>query len=349
VQGKELVRAVLAGERVGRPPVGPLAVHYCAKLAGYSASRYSTNPRALAESVMCYFERFRPDAIWLSADTWVTAEAMGAEVSAAGDDVPLAGVGGPVIKELGDLDRLPPPDPLRLGRWPVMLEAMSLIRERVGEDAFLVGCFDQYPFSVACQLLGTERAMMAAPGQELPLLEAVMERAVEYSLAYAAALAERGADMLSGGDSPAGLLGPELYRRVALPYEQRLIAALKAKVSVPVSLHICGDTSRLLPDMAASGADVLELDHQVDMAAAARAAGDQLTLWGNLDTVSLLMDGDADQVRAAALELIEQMRRVGHSRFVLSSGCTLAANTPEANVAAMIDAAKRYACSPANS
>ena len=53
------------------------------------------------------------------------------------------------------------------------------------------------------------------------LVESLMAKCSQYTVAYAAALAEAGADMLSGGDSPAGLLGPRFYGQVALPLEKR--------------------------------------------------------------------------------------------------------------------------------
>ena len=150
-------------------------------------------------------------------------------------------------------------------------------------------------------------------------------------------LGRAGADMLSGGDSPAGLIGPRLYREVALPYERRVVAALKSRVP-PVSLHICGDATAILCDMAASGADVLELDHQVDIATACRTVGPEVAIWGNLDPVGLLARGTPEQVRRATLELLRAVQACGHTRFVLSSGCTLAVETPPENLQAMFDA-----------
>jgi len=73
---KELVRATLGGGTVPRYPAGPLAVHYCARFAGASVRQYTSDAAVLAESVIRYYERFRPDAVWLSADTWVNAQAM---------------------------------------------------------------------------------------------------------------------------------------------------------------------------------------------------------------------------------------------------------------------------------
>ena len=217
-----------------------------------------------------------------------------------------------------------------------MLEATRLVRRALG-DVFLVACFDQYPFSLACALLGLERVMLSLQ-EDRTLLEALLPRCVASAVAYGRALAEAGADMLSGGDSPAGLLGPSHYRKAALPYEQQVIAQLHAQVRVPVSLHICGNATPILADMAASGADVLELDHQVDLAQALRRLGPTTTLWGNLDPVGLLARGTPQQVRQATRALMHTAAQAGHRRLVLSSGCTLAAETPAENLAALVDA-----------
>jgi MtaA/CmuA family methyltransferase len=342
LNSRQLVLQVLHGKGAPRPVVGPLAVHYCARLAGHSLRDYTTDPQVLAECVVRYYEQFRPDAIWLSADTWVTAEAMGAAVRFPGEDQPLGGTGEPLVRRAADVDRIPAPDPTSQGRYPLMLDALKRVRQGVGDDVFLVACFDQYPFSLACQLLGAERAMLLL-GDDRPLVEAVMERALEYGVAYARALADAGADMLSGGDSPAGLLGPRLYREAALPLEKRLIARLKAEVNLPVSLHICGDASAILDAMASTGADVLELDHQVPMAEAVRRVGPDVALWGNLDPVTVLARGSVDLVRRATRDLLQAVDECRARRFVLSSGCTLAVETPRENLQAMFDAARRYA------
>ena len=339
LSSRQLVARALAGDPTPRPATGPLAVHYCARLAGVSVRQYTTDPRVLADCVVRYYDRFRPDAVWLSADTWVTAQAMGAAVAFVSDDQPLGGTGAPAICTPADIARLPPPAPASQGRWPLMLEALRRIRVALGEEVFLVACFDQYPFSLACALMGLEQVMLRLV-DEPQLVTALMERGLEYGTAYAQALAAAGADMLSGGDSPAGLIGPDLYREIALPFERRLIANLKATTDAFVSLHICGNATPILAGMATSGADVLELDHQVNLAGACRLVGPQIGIWGNLDPVAVLARGTPDDVRRAVGEALHAATESGHRRFVLSSGCTLAMETPEENLSAMLEAAR---------
>ena len=56
-----MVFDALRGQPVARIATGPLAVHYCARFAGATLRQYATDARVLAESVIRYSERFKPD------------------------------------------------------------------------------------------------------------------------------------------------------------------------------------------------------------------------------------------------------------------------------------------------
>jgi len=82
------------------------------------------------------------------------------------------------------------------------------------------------------------------------------------------------------------------------------------------------------------------LSHQVDLVEACRTVGADVAIWGNIDPVGVLARGTPDDVRQAANETIRTVDKFGHRRFVLSSGCTLAMETPSENLQALIAAAK---------
>ena len=150
-----------------------------------------------------------------------------------------------------------------------MLEAIRHIVEALGREVFIVACFDQYPFSLACAMMGVQQVMLKLL-DDRPLVEAVMERAASTPSAYASALADAGADMLSGGDSPAGLDRPATVSRGGMPYQRRVIAELKAPLldaRFPAYLRQRHADPAEIVD---SGADVLELDHQVERLTACR-------------------------------------------------------------------------------
>lgn len=338
MNSKELVHAVLSGEATDRPASGPLACHFCARYFGVPLRDYTLDAGTLADSVIRYYEEFRPDTVWISADTWITAEAMGAKVWFPGKDEPMCGGPEPTVHSIEGVARIPDPDPEKLGRQPLMIDAVRLVSEAIGNDAYVVACFDQSPFSLACALGGLSEVMMAT--REAPeFVDALLEKGVEHAVAYGRALAAAGADMLSTGDSPAVMLGPELYRRFALPYEQRVFEALKQHTECTLSLHICGDTTRLLDDMAGSGAEVLELDYDVDLSHASSVLPEEIAIWGNINAVSPLYDGGPVDVLVVAEQTLAKIREAGRSRFVLSSGCTVAPDTPGENLRTLIEVA----------
>jgi MtaA/CmuA family methyltransferase len=331
LSSRDLVYRTLRGEPHRHIPSGPLAVHYCAKAAGISLNDYTYNASKLAQSVIRYYDKFRPDAVWISNDTWVTAEAMGAAVAFAGKDLPLGGSGQPLITGYADIDKIPPPVPEEQGRFPVMLEALHLVKEAIGKEVFVVGCFDQSPFSLACALMGIEQAMTSA-ATDWPFIERLLEVCADYCMAYGAAMADHGADMLSSGDSPAGLIGADLYRQVALPAEKKVFHGLKHLTDTFLSLHICGNVDHILEDMSSAGADVLELDAKTDLEKACRLVPDHIVIWGNLDPVGLLEQSEAGRVKTEIERIAAILRRHQRDRFVLSSGCALSMGTKDENL-----------------
>ena len=337
---RDIVFKALKGENTPRPACGPLAVHFCAVDNGVSIRDFTLNSSVHAECIFRYHEKIQPDAVWISADTWVTAESMGAKVGFPSNDQPMCGLQEGFIRSAVKLDKIPEPDPYSQGRQPLLLEALSRVAEAIGKDVFIVGCFDQSPFSLACQVAGMS-SVMTKLTNDPPYLEALMEKCLDYSLAYAKAMAACGADMLSTGDSPAGLIGSTHYANIAVPFEKRLFSSLK-KTGKILSLHICGDSSALLENMAATGADVLEIDHQVSINKTWEKVDNRVALWGNIDPVTVLLQGSSREVSSSVRGLISEVKDVGCRKFILSSGCTLAPATPSENLHAFIQESRTW-------
>src|ERR1019366_771072 len=68
LNSKQLFLAALQGLPVPRVPVAPLTAHFCARVGGVSLNRYTGDAGTLAECVIRTWEKFRPDAIFVSAD-----------------------------------------------------------------------------------------------------------------------------------------------------------------------------------------------------------------------------------------------------------------------------------------
>ena len=120
-----------------------------------------------------------------------------------------------------------------------------------------------------------------------------------------------------------------MYRRFALPYEQRIFAAVH-EMGALARLHICGNTTHLLNDMAQSGADIIDLDWMVDMAEAATKIGDRVALCGNFDPVAVMLHGTPEKVYQATLACLEAAGPRGFS----AAGCEIPDGTPHENLRA---------------
>jgi uroporphyrinogen decarboxylase len=152
-------------------------------------------------------------------------------------------------------------------------------------------------------------------------------------------MASAGADMVSNGDSPAGpdLISPVLYAEFAEPYEEKLVDEAHA-LGLPYALHICGNTTRILEAMVATGADALELDYKTDARAARDVLAGRAAFIGNIDPSAVLALGTPALVEARTRELLEVFAAT--PGFILNAGCAIPAETPPANLRAMIAAAR---------
>jgi MtaA/CmuA family methyltransferase len=164
-------------------------------------------------------------------------------------------------------------------------------------------------------------------------LTELLETIVEVEIAFARAQVEAGADIIGLGDAVASQISPAMYRRFALPYEQRIFTAVKASGAVS-RLHICGDTSRLLADMVESGAEIIDVDWMVDIQAAAQVFGERAALCGNFDPVAVMLQGTPGQVAGATRDC--QAR--GGPRYFSAAGCEIPDGTPPANLLAQTGA-----------
>ncbi|MBN1417438.1 MAG: uroporphyrinogen decarboxylase family protein [Planctomycetes bacterium] len=336
--GRERVLAALRGEPQDRRAVVPIVGQAAARLCGMTVRAHASDPARLAGAQLACARRFGYDGVYIAADTWVNAEAVGLPGVFQPEDAPAEGHGGWIRSE-EDLARLSLPDPARAGRWPSMVEAVRIAAREADGAVAVIGNFDQSPYSLACELRGLE-AMMIDIVDAPEFARALLEFCARAVSRYAIALARAGADVLNTGDSPAcpALIGVEAYEAFALPYEKSVFEEIRREVDVPITLHVCGDATAGLASMVESGADGIELDAAVDLTLARRILGDRATAIGNVGTIDPLLRGTPEDVRGAARACLEAF--AGSDRFILSTGCAIPPATPPENIAALVEAAR---------
>lgn len=156
----------------------------------------------------------------------------------------------------------------------------------------------------------------------------LLEKLCEMTIAYLKYQADCGAAALQLFESAAFLLTRDEYEEFALPYQQRIFAALKGVVP---TIQFARDWPHLdLLD--AAGADVISLPASISIAQARATLGADRVFQGNVDN-KLLVDGTQAEIAAAARECVASGGSRGHI-FNLSHG--LLRETPYENVVHLV-------------
>lgn len=319
------VLARLQGQPVDRPPNFNIYMTFAADHIGQPLERYYQDYQVLVEANLAMLEDFESDIVQAISDPYREAVDFGLDVIFPENSLPINTT--PLLEKPEDLSLLKIPDPYNSPRMRDRLEAVRSLREKVGGEVPIMGWVEG-ALAEAVDLRGMTNLMMdliQRPEWVRELLEICCELSVQFSLAQL----EAGADIIGLGDAAASQISPAMYRRFALPYEQKVFSEVHNAEGIS-RLHICGDTHKILPDMVASGAKIIDLDWMVDMSAAVNQFGDQVSFCGNIDPVAVLLQGTPEEVYQATLANLN----AGGMRSICAAGCEVPINTPHENLAA---------------
>ncbi len=333
-------RAVIEGRIPDRVPVCLLNFQNAAWLAGYSVGECILDSQKAARAQIAYWEEFRHDMIEIENGICVLAEAAGCQINYAEDTPPW--VSRPVLGSLDEVDNLREVDLDNSPCAKALIATTKIVADQLGASVCIRGDSDLAPFSLAAELLGMEKFFLALMD---PAQKEKLHRLLSYTTAQVASLVR--AVMAAGshytiiGDSTAGpdVCSPKIYREFAAPYEKDLVQQLR-KDGIEIGTHICGNATRIISDMVASGALYFELDYKINRQAIRETTNGLATIIGTVDPSHLIPLGTPREVNEKAKEDILVLGAQG--RFILGAGCTIPATTPRENIHALVNAAHQY-------
>ena len=244
-------------------------------------------PELAAELTLQPTRRFALDAAILFSDIMTPVEGMGVSL----DFSPGPVVTNP-IRDVARVEELRVPNPEE--SVPFVLETVREVSRSLPPTVPLIG-FAGAPFTLFCYLVegrgsktfSTAKSFLfAEPEASRQLLEKLADTMASYLGAQAAA----GARALMIFDSWAGLLGPEHYRRFALPAVARVIEALKP-LDVPL-IYFPNQGATLLEDVATVDVDVVGVDWRLPLSNVRSLLGSRIAVQGNLDPAALFAPRD---------------------------------------------------------
>lgn len=323
----------LKGALVDRAPNWDIFMAFAAHHIQQPLSKYYLDHRVLASANLAMVNDFDIDLVQAISDPYREAADLGAEIEFPEDGLPISRK--PRLVDPQDLRALQKPNPATGRRMLDRLNAVRLMRERVGDEIPVMGWVEG-ALAEAADLRSASVLLLDVVDRPEWLAE-LLELCTEIEIAFAQAQIEAGAHIIGLGDAIASQVSPAMYRKYALPYEQRIFEAVHAGGAL-ARLHICGNTTRLLPDMVKSGADIIDLDWMVDMRAAGDKVGAQVSLCGNMDPVAVMLQGTAEQVYESTLACL----RAGGPRSISGAGCEIPDDTPAENLQAQSRAVRDY-------
>lgn len=235
------------------------------------------------------------------------------------------------LADIRDYDRFEWPDPLEVSK--VGLQENRALIERDGKDYGIIGAVACSMLEGAWYLRGLENLLLDL-ASNLDFVNDLLDHTMEHSLALSRELVEMGVDILWWGDDfsmeNGPLMAPDLFRRLLIPRYAKVFTELRdINQNVKIAFHCDGQVVWALDDLVEIGVDIINpLQPDVnDVAEVKKRYRDKLTVWGNVDTRTVMSKG-------CAADVVEEMKKViatlspggGH---ILSSNHTIQA-TPRA-------------------
>ncbi len=324
------------------PDRTPVALHNFLATIYYSGYAMGTALRSgemLAEAQLRFWQDFGQDVIMLENGVIAEAEACGCK-AVYSDEQPPRIVEHVLAQDLGKIDQLEVPDPYTTFPMCEVLKATHILSQEIGDRVYIMGRADQGPVALAAALRGWEQIILDLMSNQQPeLIHKLLDYCVKVQTRYMLALREQGAHGTSLGEAGVDIIGPRLYRKFAHPYDCRLIPSVGSP-NFPVALHICGDSTQILPEMVSTGAQILELDYKTDPMIAKQVLRGKCTFLGPVNPELIWAARTPAEVEETARQAIQILAPGGE--FILGAGCALGFNTPAENIHALVEAAHKY-------
>lgn len=329
----ERVMKRIQGEEVDYLPNLSLVMSFAAKQIGVPFGKYVSDYRLLTKGALLCYEKFGFDMVCVISDPMREAEGFGAEVIIPEDDVPYSKIHR--LQDISDIGTLKLVDPASVRRMNDRIEAVHFLKERVGKDVPVVGWVEG-AVAESCDLMQMSEVLMNFL-DEPEAMEELLGICEQQAEIFAREQIRAGADIIGVGDAASSLIGPALYEEFALPFQQKLIKSIH-EAGAKVKLHICGNLNPVLDLVAQTGADIIDLDHMVDIQKAARLFPQSSCICGNFDPVSVLLQGSLQEVEK---EVRRCMEISNANRNMIAAGCEIPKDTPEENVWAIRGAIRK--------
>jgi uroporphyrinogen decarboxylase len=313
----------------------------CIKQAGYTLGEVLRDVNKFVDAQEKAISDFNLDAAWDLAGVYYMSQAMGQNMAFPESDPPL--VLEPFIHSSQDLTKLANFKPENAPILEYQAEMNRKLRARVGKDMPLITWIES-PFFTACMLRGAQELYMDIY-KEPNFIKDLVGTLVEVSKKYAYYVAKENADIIYTACPQASknMISKKTFQEFVHPSYLKVFDYWRNALGKKILFHVCGDWADRFDLLIEEMPDILHVDI-VDLKWLNAMCYGKVTVNGNVSTTKALLLGTPDEVEQEARACIEAAAAGGG--FLLGADCTLARDTPAANIQAMATAVTKYGVYP---
>lgn len=337
LNSRERVMRFFGKQEIDRLPVfsgmGNITVHGLEKY-GWNFPEIHVDARKMASVAASTYQLFGLECAVVPFDMGVEAEALGAGVNfyPHHTDILYPTITGKVAEKVKDLDLQIPSDLSKVGRIPLVTEAIGHLKEEVGNEV-AIGAWVLGPYTLAGQLVDIgDLAKMSfkATATVQEVLNTLADVLIDISKIYR----EAGADYTTVREmgATADILSPRMFKTLIRPCLEKIFAGMDS----PKILHICGDTNSIVDQMALCGADAISVEQKNDVVESRKKVGPDVFILGNIDPYGVIAQGKPEDVHKAVKEAIQ------NGVNAVWPGCDIWPVVPKENLEALIEAVDKY-------
>ena len=304
--------------RDGRMYFHPILMMYAAKNFGKTYTEFMTDYRILVDANMRCLEMHDHDAVSVISDPYRETSAFGAKITFNGDHSPKA---EKLINNPADVLKLVNPDINACERTLDRIKGVEYYRQLLGKEFPIIGWIEG-PLAETADLSGVSETMMNM-FMEPDMVKDTMTICLNTAKDFASAQIKAGANIMGIGDAVCSQISLELYNEFCLPLHKELFEFIRSMGAL-VKLHICGDITHLLPSLAGLAIDILDIDWMVDIAGAHKIMGPNVMICGNLDPVSVIMEGSKQLIKE---KYSEAESKIPRENWIMMGGCEIPRST----------------------
>lgn len=319
VDRRERIRSLLAGEAV-RPVPHAFWRHFPAD---------DRDPATFAAATAAFYRRYGVDLIKLMPTGMYSVVDYGVEIRPSEDELGTTLYASGPVHGPADWARLPTASPER-GMLAEQVDVVRRVRSEVGPDVPIVQTVFS-PLTMAWKIAGGDLGTTVLADETAASV--ALGRLADDVIAFGRACVDAGADgfffatQMANADGP----GRDAYERLGVPYDLRILDALRASTTLQI-LHLHGP--RPYFDLADRyPVDVVNWEDRETPPGLSEALSlTSRCLLGGVDRHGLPVGGSPAEIAAQVRDAIDQ---TGGGRLIVGAGCVLPISARPENLEAI--------------